>query len=116
MKKITIAPPVTIPEAGRINQITGERESMLFDMVKWLNTCMNQHEKFGKGFEGVSQGLKIKTAYESAKEEFQLEDTDFNELKKAVSTASLNPMVGMACKIFYDAIENAVDIEVNKTK
>ena len=114
MKKITIAPPVTIPEAGKINQITGERESMPFDMVKWLNTCLNQHEKFGKGFEGVSQGLKIKTAYESAQEYFELEDTDFNELKKAVGSAALNPMVGMACKVFYEAIENAIDVEIQK--
>jgi len=115
MKKIKMMPDVVVPEGGRMNVNTGDREDLPMTMVKFLNLCMNTHDKFGKGLEGVSQGLKIKNAYEKAKGHLLLEDPDYSEFKKAINGASLQPVLAMACKIYYDAIEEAVDVEVTKT-
>jgi len=112
MKKISIVPPITIPEAGNRDPMTGDRGSLDFDMVKWLTVLINGHEKFGKGFEGISQGIKIKTAFEKAKGHFLLEEPEYRELTAAMNGTPLNPMVGMACMPYYKAVEEAVDVEV----
>jgi len=112
MKKIKIIPEITIRD---VPLTTGGSKDLPFDMIKFLNTCMNQHEKFGKGLAGVSQGLKIKNSFEKAKTSFQLEDAEYEELKRAVNNAGLSPQIAMACQPFYQAIEDALDVEIPKT-
>ena len=107
MKKIKIIPEITVRDAQMLN---GETKDLPMAMARFLNTCLNSHEKFGKGLAGVSQGLKIKTAFENAKTSFQLEDADYDELKVAVNGARLQPQIAMSCKPFYEAIENALDV------
>ena len=117
MKKIKLIPDVNIPEAGKLDVDKGEREGLPFSMIKFLNICLNGHEKFGKGLDGVSQGLKIKNTYENPKNKgfFQLEEPEYAELKKAVEGAALTPILAMGCKIYYEAINDAVDVEVTQT-
>ena len=114
MKKIKGMPPVMIPD-GKMNRQTGEREDLRFTMKEWLDTVVHAHEKFGKGLEGVEQGLRIKNAYGDAKKDFQLENADFKELENAMASSTLNPLVAIACHIYYRAVDEAVDVEIPKT-
>ena len=107
MKKIQICPDVVINDVPIRG--TAETTDIDFTMVKFLNTCINSCEKFGKGLEGVSQGLKIKNAFESGKESFILEDAEYHALKKAINDCTINPIIAMGCKIYYEAVENAAE-------
>ena len=116
MKKIKMMPNVTVKD-GKFNRVTGDRMNMPFSMKEWLDGIINSHEHFGKGIEGVRQALRIKESYEKAKvpSTFQLEDADYKELHTAMEQSALNPQIAMTCMTYYDAMEDALDVEVTKT-
>ena len=84
-----------------------EHDSQEITQKKWLTLCINQHERFGAGVEGIRQGQKIYATIDAANGEVKLEDADFNELKKAVESAKFSPAVARQVLGFYDEIDNA---------
>ena len=109
MKKIKILPGIVV---RNVELPGGIKRDLDFTMKRWLDTIVHGHQRFGKGLEGVEQGLRIKNAYADAKKEFQLENADFKELEDAVENSGLNPQIAIACHLYYKAVDEAVDVEV----
>jgi len=106
MKKIKVIPPIQMVVPTKDGPVNLE-----MTMVRFLTDAMNNHAHFGKGFAGVTQGLKIKGVIDSAKDEIALEDVDYTELRKAVDGTAFHPVIAMACKMYYDAVEKPITQE-----
>lgn len=103
MHKIKRQPNITI-EGGSV-----------ITMNEWLKTAIEHHLPFGKGYANIKKAERILVAMNTKPEGegipledfIEISNNDFTELYNAVQGLSMKPMVALAVKSFYEAVERA---------
>lgn len=77
-----------------------------FTFKEFLLSAINSYEPFGQGIKNIRQGCKLAELADSAKtgEELELEDADYETLKRSVEQCKWNPFVARSAISFYDAL------------
>lgn len=96
---------VKIPEPVDIKIENGE--DFTFTFFKFIEEAINQYQPFGKPGGGLKQGAKIYDLFDKNREanSVEMEDADFQSLKKAVQGASFNPRYARYFAHYEDPFE-----------